>query len=352
MFMGVRSANEHVTDLTANKHTAKSWRAVLPIHSAAEMFPLMSHDELRELGEDIKNNGLKSRIVLWCSSKEGEPPISLLDGRNRLDALEAVGISLVKNGKIDRSALKWAGADNVLLHLSEASGCDPFAFVISANIRRRHLTAKQKRKLIGKLLKAQPDKSDRQIAETVKASHHTVGAVRAEMEGRGQLAHAETRTDTQGREQPAKKPPSSRRRTPEEREAARAAAVAMAESVTAAVAAKAAANPKEREPQAQAAQDVGDSSIEEHARLPARVAKLENEKCQRELQIVGLESEIEELKDIIAGERSVRERYVEWVRQLPKPERIDEIRKLIAEAHLYGHDMPDIPAHLLRRAAS
>ena len=58
---------------------------------------------------------------------------------------------------------------------------DPYGYVISANIHRRHLTAEQKRELIAKLLKATPEKSDRQIAETVKASPTTVGTVRAEM---------------------------------------------------------------------------------------------------------------------------------------------------------------------------
>ena len=31
-----------------------SWRDHLPIHLAAEMFPLMAPDELRALGEDIR----------------------------------------------------------------------------------------------------------------------------------------------------------------------------------------------------------------------------------------------------------------------------------------------------------
>ena len=40
-----------------------SWRDFFPIHAAAEMFPLMSPDELRVLGEDIKKNGLTSQIA-------------------------------------------------------------------------------------------------------------------------------------------------------------------------------------------------------------------------------------------------------------------------------------------------
>src|SRR5262249_36802797 len=68
------------------KPMTKSWRDVLQIHPAAELFPLMTPDELRVLGEDIKKNGLTSPIVLWRSHPQA--PAQLLDGRNRLDAIE------------------------------------------------------------------------------------------------------------------------------------------------------------------------------------------------------------------------------------------------------------------------
>jgi hypothetical protein len=38
------------------------------------------------------------------------------------------------------------------------------------------------------------------------------------------------------------------------------------------------------------------------------------------------------------------------LRQLTKSERIDEIKKLIAEADLYEHEMPDIPVLGMRPA--
>jgi hypothetical protein len=52
---------------------------------------------------------------------------------------------------------------------------------------------------------AKPDTSDRTIAGQIKVDHKTVGAVRSEMEGRGEILHVEVRTDTRGREQPARK---------------------------------------------------------------------------------------------------------------------------------------------------
>src|SRR5262249_3759019 len=76
---------------------------------------------------------------------------------------------------------------------------DPYELVIALNIRRRHLTGEQKRDLIAMLLKQRPRKSDRQVATTVGVHHSTVGSVRASLEGRGEISHVETRTDTEGR---------------------------------------------------------------------------------------------------------------------------------------------------------
>jgi len=63
---------------------AMSWRDHLKIHPAAELFPLMSEPELRELGEDIKAKGTIHHPIVLYQGK-------LLDGRNRLDAMEMVG---------------------------------------------------------------------------------------------------------------------------------------------------------------------------------------------------------------------------------------------------------------------
>jgi hypothetical protein len=195
----------------------KSWRDVLPIHPAAELFPRMSKDELRALGEDILKHGLTSPIAVWRADPNAEGH-QLLDGRSRLDALEAVGaaidVSFVGSKGNPQAKLfivlkyRHPNADWTRIGVVEPSDRplgDPYAYVISANIHRRHLTAEQKRDLMAKLIKATPDKSDRQIAETVKVDHKTVGAVRTEQEARGEIPHLETRTDSKGRQQPAKK---------------------------------------------------------------------------------------------------------------------------------------------------
>src|SRR5215204_6030922 len=66
---------------------SSSWRERLPIHPAAELFPLMSEAELEQLAEDIKENRLLVRIVLL-------PDGQLIDGRNRLDAAERAGLPI------------------------------------------------------------------------------------------------------------------------------------------------------------------------------------------------------------------------------------------------------------------
>jgi ParB-like chromosome segregation protein Spo0J len=200
----------------------KSWRDVLPIHPAAELFPLMTADELKALGEDIRKNGLQQAIII-LSQRNGEE--LLLDGRNRLDAMERAGIKFNlkrrKNGRLNLDIL-GEGEDvpfslfdlAYTIHEGDVdhsdvdhSGVDPYAYVISANIHRRHLTADQKRDLIAKLVKASPKKSDRQIAETIKASPSTVGKVRKELEQTGDVSKLDRRTDSKGRQQAAHKQP-------------------------------------------------------------------------------------------------------------------------------------------------
>jgi hypothetical protein len=183
--------------------TSPKWRDVLPVHPVADSFPLMSEPELRELGEDIKANGLLSKIIVY----DGQ----LIDGRNRLDAMALVGIKfeIERRGswvKAFRSEDIEIGFIDLMFEADAPYEGNEHDCVRSANLYRRHLNTDQKRDTIAKLLKAKPEASDRQIAKQTKSSPTTVGTVRKGMEQAGDVSKLDTRTDTKGRKQPSAKP--------------------------------------------------------------------------------------------------------------------------------------------------
>src|SRR5207249_5143591 len=79
-------------DAVKPKITPKKWSERLKVHPAADMFPPMPADELLALGNDMKENGLRQPILLF-KSEDGEKQV--VDGRNRLDAAELVGLPTV-----------------------------------------------------------------------------------------------------------------------------------------------------------------------------------------------------------------------------------------------------------------
>jgi hypothetical protein len=157
----------------------------LPHHPAAALFPMMPDDQLRDLADDIKKNGQLEDIVVL----DGQ----VLDGRNRLAACDLAGLAprckhfTSAKGKFTDDRRAWTPTD----------------YVLSRNLHRRHLTAEQRREVIAAVLKANPTKSNRQVAGQVKVDDKTVGKVRRELEGRAEIPHVAERTDTKGRRQPA-----------------------------------------------------------------------------------------------------------------------------------------------------
>jgi hypothetical protein len=167
-------------------------------HPLADIFPLMEGEEFDALVADIKANGLREKMDLYHGQ--------IVDGRNRYRALQRLGIDPNANPKeYFRKAIYAHSAGGEARPHGQNNDDRVRAYIISKNIHRRHLTAEQKRDLIAKLIEADPSKSDRQIAKTAKASPTTVGTVRAEMEKAGDVSNLDTRTDTKGRKQPAKR---------------------------------------------------------------------------------------------------------------------------------------------------
>lgn len=232
---------EHLDSTPPPPPAQRSWSDEITVHPAADLFPMMSDPELRELADDIKAHGLQEPLVLWqdnraeARGKDGPFTTYLLDGRNRLAALKMLGFDHPARAKSGQGGQR--GKIRVLSAVKQVFGIsfgkkagmskgrwvvdtDPASFVLSMNAHRRHLTQEQKRGLVAELLKAQPEKSNRQIAKQAKVDHKTVGAVREEQQARGEIPHVETRIDTLGRRQPAK-PKSSLPRPTEARKIAR-----------------------------------------------------------------------------------------------------------------------------------
>lgn len=91
-------------------------------HPLADLFPMMSDEEIDALGEDMLANGQRESIALF----EGK----ILDGRNRYLACMRKGI------------------EPRFIYQRPA---DPVAFVASANLHRRHLDQSQRAMIAAKL---------------------------------------------------------------------------------------------------------------------------------------------------------------------------------------------------------
>lgn len=106
-------------------------------HPYAECFPLMSDAELQELADDIKENGQQESIKVFEKK--------ILDGRNRFRACKIAGVKP---------------------QMVEFKGDDPLAYVLSKNLKRRHLNDSQRAMVASKLatLKKGQKKADASIA--------------------------------------------------------------------------------------------------------------------------------------------------------------------------------------------
>jgi hypothetical protein len=183
-----------------------TWRERIAVHPAADLFPMMSGDDLRDFAKDIAENGVRQGVVFWTPTRlpgRDAKEKYLVDGRNRLAALELAFAD---------DPARLADRLDDALYIDPANGArliggevDPWDFVISANLHRRHLTIEDRKRIAGELLKARPERSNRAVARIVKLSPTTLGTVRETLEKTGDVPKMDTRTDTAGRQQPSRK---------------------------------------------------------------------------------------------------------------------------------------------------
>jgi len=194
------------TDM-ANGATAepKSWRDVYKIHPAAEKWPILPADELRAIGEDIRANGMHNAVTLWRPKERFGADWLLLDGRNRLDAMELVGLETVEPQDKKHPDRGWH-LKPFAVKLTFSYAEDPWAETISLNAHRRHQTAEAKREAIAAVLMDRPDLSDREIARRTGASPTTVGKVRGATEPLMSTDGHKPRTEASGRKARGVKP--------------------------------------------------------------------------------------------------------------------------------------------------
>jgi hypothetical protein len=176
--------------LTAPSPAGQSWRDRINVHPAADLFEMMQDAELDALAADIVKNGVQQPIV-WLKGQ-------LLDGRNRVAAVYRIS----DEKRRDEIQARWQNGKSCIILPFHP---DPYGYVVSANLHRRHLTAEQRREVIANLVKAQPEKSDRAIAKTAKVSDKTVGAVRAKLEATAEIPQLDKKVGADGKSRPAHK---------------------------------------------------------------------------------------------------------------------------------------------------
>ena len=146
-------------------------------HPAAELFPLIEGQEFADLVADIRAHGLLEPIALYNDQ--------ILDGRNRYRACLEAGVEP---------------------RFCEYTGDDAIAFVVSLNLKRRHLNETQRAMIAAKIanmrqgertdLASIDAKSQGEVAELLNVSRSSVQrAAKIQSDGTQELANAVQRGD-------------------------------------------------------------------------------------------------------------------------------------------------------------
>lgn len=149
------------------------YHAVFADLKSNQLLPPLTEVEYADLRDDIAEHGV---IVPVQINHDG----TVIDGHHRIAIAEDLGVY----------------CPHEILNLTET---EAQSMAIKLNIHRRQLNQAQKRELLATLIKAEPEKSDRQHAKIVGASDKTAGSVRRELESTAEIPQSATRVGADGR---------------------------------------------------------------------------------------------------------------------------------------------------------
>lgn len=143
-----------------------------------QVMPPLTAEEYNELKNDIAQRGVMVPI-------EYDEHGNVLDGHHRLQICEELGIvdfpKVVRTGMTENEKRTHAR---------------------KLNMARRQLNREQKQELIREQLRETPEKSDRQIANSLGVDHKTVSVRRNELEGTGEIPQLCSTMGADGKERP------------------------------------------------------------------------------------------------------------------------------------------------------
>lgn len=143
-----------------------------------QLLPRLSDEEYEALKNDIAENGVRVPIDI---DENG----TILDGHHRAWITADLGIDC------PRRLVAGLNEEQKRTH------------AVAVNVHRRSLSREQRRELIQRSLKADPQLSDRQHAERAGTTHPTVASVRRTLEASGELESFTSRVSKDGAQRPA-----------------------------------------------------------------------------------------------------------------------------------------------------
>ncbi len=149
-----RADSTAMTGESSNTHSsesqASSWRDGRQIYPAADDYPLLEDAELKALAKRIEESGLRVPIQTRSVASEDRPYV--IDGRNRLDAMEKVlGWQIVnEKGEWHGALALTPGTKPQVEHKQGCTHEQIIAEIDDLNFHRRHLNESQRALLAAK----------------------------------------------------------------------------------------------------------------------------------------------------------------------------------------------------------